>query len=511
MNDSPIQSILIVGGGTAGWLTAAILAKEHCSHSNNGINITLIESSDIETVGVGEGTWPSMRETLSNIGVSETEFIRYCNVTFKQGSKFVDWFETGHCYYHPFSLPQGYLNQDLVPYWQAQNNEAFADLFSTQPQLCESNLAPKQIATPEYAGVSNYGYHLDAGKFATFLKQHCKNNLGVTHIVDNVVAVNNDSEGYVRSVNTSKHGELLADMFIDCSGLQSLLIDKHYKVPFVKQDHILFNDSALAVRVPYENNHSPIASATLSTAQNCGWVWDIGVSDRRGTGYSYASKYQSDNEAEKVLIKYHKVNSPYLDANKLELKKISYTPGYRESFWIKNCVAIGMSSGFLEPLEATAIAMIEKAAMTIRDEMPANRSIMSIIAKRYNENMTYRWQKIIEFLKLHYVLSKRTDSPYWLDNKSEQSIPENLKELMMLWKYHPPSRYDVQRSEEVFPSASYQYVLYGMHFETNTSHLTRMRTDFKKVQQYVTQKDALLVKQLNGLPSHRDFINRINN
>jgi flavin-dependent dehydrogenase len=471
MNDN-VNKIVIVGGGTAGWLTASIIAAHHNTHLKNGLEITLIESPDIKPVGVGEGTWPTMRNTLKEIGISEDDFICAAEASFKQGSQFIGWCngQSDDNYYHPFVAPHGFGQTDIVAHWQHNNSHIpYAQSVSFQANLCDNNRAPKQTQTPEYAAVANYGYHLNAAKFSDLLKQHCIKKLGVKHIIDNVTSVNGELNEPIQSITTKKNGNFLAQLFIDCSGSQSLLLGRHYQVPFIAKDDILFNDSALAVQVGYKNDQDKIASHTLSTAQKAGWIWDIGLPTRRGVGYVYSSKYTSDTEAEKTLKLYLKENLADDNIKTTSIRKLKFTPGYRANFWHKNCVAVGMSAGFIEPLEASALAMVELSAQMIAKELPANTAIMAITADRFNQRFHYRWQRIIEFLKLHYLLSKRTDSQYWRDNKKTEKIPKRLKELLKLWKFQPPSYNDFSEIEEIFPAASYQYILYGMGFFYRTT------------------------------------------
>ena len=510
----PLKKILIVGGGTAGWLTAAVLAAGHNARLDTGVRITLIESPDVSTIGVGEGTWPSMRDTLRKIGLSESEFIRECSASFKQGSKFIGWCTGAEedFYYHPFSLPQGYLESNLIPYWQAQHPDlSFAEAFSTQEALCQAGKAPKQPATPDYAAVANYGYHLDAGKFATLLQKHCTEKLGVAHVLDHVTGVNSAADGDVASLNTKVNGQLAADLFIDCTGAASLLLGRHFNIPFVSKKDALFNDRAMAVQVPYASADAPIASATIATAQRAGWTWDIGLPSRRGVGYVYSSAHESDEGAEAVLREYLSSGSELDPTATLTPRILEINPGFREKFWHRNCVAVGMSSGFIEPLEASAIALVEMAATMIRDELPADRVVMDTMAKRYNERFRYRWERVIDFLKLHYVLTKRTDSQYWLDHCRPEHIPDRLQELLALWKYQPPSRYDLIQTDEIFPAASYQYVLYGMGFETVPRSTSSQRDNFSAADKHFNENQSSIAKQMNGLPGNRellDFISR---
>ncbi|MYM89921.1 tryptophan 7-halogenase [Rugamonas sp. FT82W] len=498
-----VRRIVIVGGGSAGWLTAGLIAADH---QGTSLHITLIESPDIAPIGVGEGTWPSMRDTLRRIGVSESDFFRECDASFKQGSRFNRWV-TGadnDYYFHPFALPQGYDEMNLPEQWQAQHPDIpFADLVSYQPHLCVHGRAPKQVVTPEFSSVANYGYHLDAGKFGVFLRKHCLENLGVHYVPDNVAGIASHDNGDIAALHTQTHGALEGDLFIDCTGMQSLLLGKHYAVPFLSQKHVLYNDTALAVQVPYPDDNHPIASQTSSTAQSAGWIWDIGLPTRRGVGHVYSSAHIGDAQAEAELRRYIADTGGPQDIP--PPRKLSFNPGYRQRFWHRNCVAIGLSAGFIEPLEASALALAEMSAAMVSDELPATRAAMDIVAARFNEAFTYRWERVIDFLKLHYVLSRRRDSDYWRDNTA--SVPDRLGDLLTLWRHRAPSRNDFNRIEEVFPWASYQYVLYGMGF----------RSEFMNPQPrlaaladgYFREAAELTHKMLGGLPDNRTLINHI--
>jgi hypothetical protein len=502
---NPVRNILVLGGGSAGWLTAGLIAAEHGS----ALTVTLVESPDVPTIGVGEGTWPTMRQTLRNIGVSENAFLRECDASFKQGTKFVAW-QTGDMsehYYHPFSLPQGFFEVNSVPYWQEhQARTSFASAMCPQEQICEQQLAPKQLATPEFAAVLNYGYHLDAVKLGHFLSQHCVNALGVSHVRDHVVAVNLSTTGDIASLSTKEHGELEADLFIDCSGSRALLIGEQMGIKSLSRQSVLFNDRALAVQVPYREKQDPIASATVSTALRSGWVWDIGLPTRRGVGYVYSSAHSSDSDAEAELRGYLKGSMDDKSAESIELRQLKFEPGHREAFWHKNCVAVGMSSGFIEPLEASALALVELSATMIRDDLPADRSAMDLVARRFNERFNYRWDRIIDFLKLHYVLSARRDTSYWRDHQDPAGIPERLQELLEIWRYRAPSRLDFFQTEEIFPAASYQYVLYGMGFDTQFAEHRRRSESNEVARRHLEENASQTRKMLQGMPSNRELL-----
>ena len=464
-----IQHIVIVGGGTAGWLTANIIAARFRPAHDQGLSVTLVESPNVPTIGVGEGTWPSMRTTLREIGIPEAEFLRTCDASLKQGTWFKDWITLGdRPYYHPFSLPEGFDTINLAEHWLsgAAGDIPFAQAVTPQYQVCESGRAPKQIGIPNYAYTVNYGYHLDAGKFAALLSSNATNSLGVCHISADVVSINTDAEGYITGVVTAQAGEVKGDLFVDCSGFQSLLLGGHFGTKKIGIENHLFNNAAVAVQVPYSEESAPIATTTHSTAQANGWVWDIGLQHRRGVGHVFSKQFQSHDETLSVLDRYLKSTGYVTGLENLSPRLLEFDPGYREQFWVKNCLGIGLSAGFIEPLEASALVLVELSATALANQMPVTRDDMSVIAGRFNREFLGRWAQIIDFLKLHYVLSKRDDSPYWEANRDPSSIPSSLQENLVVWRNRPPWHHDDLRRDEMFPAASYQYVLYGMGFES---------------------------------------------
>jgi tryptophan 7-halogenase len=517
MVSTTIRHVVIVGGGSAGWLTAAVLASSFQPEQQGGLRVTLIESPDVPAIGVGEGTWPTMRDTLRAAGLSESAFFRECDAAFKQGSRFDRWVtgEDHDQYFHPFVLPQGWGDADIAECWRERHAAVpFADLVSYQPHLCVHGRAPKQAATPEFAAVANYGYHLDAGKFGLFLKKHCLDTLGVQYVPDHVTAIRPHENGDIAALHTLAHGELAGDLFVDCTGMQSLLLGNHYGVPFLPQRGVLFNDSALAVQVPYRHEHDPIASQTTSTAQQAGWIWDIGLPARRGIGHVYSSAHTSDEQAERALRAYIRASGGPDDIP--APRKLSFEPGYRARFWHRNCIAIGLSGGFIEPLEASALAMVELSAALLADEMPRTRAQMDISAQRFNDTFTYRWERVIDFLKLHYVLSRRSGAQdtvgYWRDHRDAASIPVRLRDMLALWRHRPPSRNDFNRIQEVFPAASYQYILYGMGFHPEPGLARRSRPgepDGDAADGFLRQAAELTRRMLPALPDNRTLIAHI--
>ncbi len=499
------RHVVVVGGGSAGWLTAGLLAAEH--GGPGGLQVTLLESPEVGPIGVGEGTWPTMRDTLRRIGLTETALLRECDASFKQGSRFNGWAreDGADVYFHPFVLPQGHGEANLVAAWLERHAHVpFADLVSFQPHLCVQGKAPKQLPTPEFAAVANYGYHFDAGKFGLMLRRHATERLGVRHVLDHVTGVVSHDNGDIAALQTQGHGALAGDLFIDCTGMASLLLGRHYGVPLVPQRQVLFNDSALAVQVPYAQPDAPIASQTIATAQPCGWTWDIGLPTRRGVGIVYSSAHTSDTAAEALLRRHIEATGGPADI--AAPRKLSFQPGYRREFWHRNCVAVGLSAGFVEPLEASALALVELSAGMISAEMPLTRETMDIVARRFNDAFTYRWERVIDFLKLHYVLTRRRDTAYWRDHVDPASMPRRLQDLLALWQHRPPSRHDFPRAEELFPSASYQYVLYGMGFRPAAGAYALRADDAARADACFREAAALTRRMLPALPSNRALI-----
>ena len=506
MGSHVVDHIVVVGGGTAGWLTAAKLIKRTQANSGS-LKISVIESPDIPTIGVGEGTWPTMRKTLAELEINESDFMRNCSATFKQGTKFINWRceATLHnnFYYHLFSSVFDPSEFNLAPYWLAEHaneNRTYAETVSIQGSLCDLGLAPKKITTKPFDGIQNYAYHLDAMKFAELLKQYCLAR-GVQFIVANVTQVLCDEQGYISALDTDRIGQIAGDFFIDCSGFRSLLIGETLGIPFHSVNDILFNDSAIAIQVPYEHEDADIPCTTLSTAQQAGWIWDISLSSRRGTGHVYSSQHMSADEAETVLRHYIGPS-----AHALTAKHIKMNIGYREKFWHKNCVAIGMSAAFVEPLEASAIFLVEASGNMICDLIPRDRAAMAYSEQRFNASMLYRWQRTIDFIKLHYVLSQR-QSVFWLDNKNPATIPDSLKASLAHWQHHPISKYEFASAYEPFPHESYQYVVYGMGLRPNLpSYLLGSAEQANEKLKLIQQASKRVV---NELPRHRDLIKRV--
>ena len=508
------QTIVIVGGGSAGWLTAGIVAAKHHAPQGGGpgTRVVLLESPDVPNLGVGEGTWPTMRDTLRRIGVSEVEFLKNCDASFKQGSHFISWQRgQGESYYHPFSAPAGYGNVNLALHWQVSHPELrFDEAAGPQGRVCDRGLAPKQPQTPEYAFSLNYGYHLNAGKFVDLLQRHCVGKLGVEHRLGHVERVVADDDGDIAGLVLASGETLNGDLFVDCTGFAALLIGKHYEVPLVSQRDCLFNDTALAVQAEYATEDAPIASVTKATAQTAGWIWDIALPSRRGIGYVFSSRHASMEQAEEELAVYLDAD-PHLAAEQPSPRKIRFEPGFRECFWHRNCVAIGVSAGFVEPLEATALILIEKSAEWLSEQLPRDRAAMAVVSRRFNEITRQHWHTIIDFLKLHYVLTERDDSAYWRDHRQAETVPESLQESLSLWRTQAPWLYETNFRIELFTAASLQYVLYGMGFRTDVAggRYRQWAREAETVDRLIRESSGQAEALIASLPSNRDLLDRV--
>jgi tryptophan 7-halogenase len=501
-----VHRVIIVGGGAAGWLTAAYLARRFIVDAPQGIEISLIESPDLGILGVGEGTFPSIRKTLRRIGVDESRFIRECNATFKQGVKFVNWRHAPtssrqDTYLHPFQISDQPDQLDLLPYWLlgAAGDADWASVCSVQKRVADAQRAPKTITQGNYLAPLSYAYHFDAVKFAHFLRATAT-DMGVRHIEGTVDTVRMDETGAIAALQTREHGDLTADLYVDCTGFRAQLIGQMPDVSYRSCRDVLFCDRAVAIQAPYETPDAPIQSYTISTAQEAGWIWDIGLHERRGLGYVYSSAHTSDARAEAVLRAH--IGPP---AATLPARAFSFEPGFREMSWRKNCVAIGLSSGFLEPLEATGIGFIEISALILANLFPFGGNFETC-ARQFNEIMRKRYLGVIDFLKLHYCLTERRDTAFWRDNIESGSVPATLTERLDRWRFRAPDFMDVDLNHDVFTDANWQWVLYGMGFKTD---LTPMAGTYKYVDEAKARFGDIQrqgERALKLLPAHRDLI-----
>ncbi len=504
------RRILIVGGGTAGWLTAAYLAKSLRIAEQSHLDITLLESPEVGIIGVGEATFPTIRATLQFLGIDEGRFIRETSATFKQGIRFNDWAwapkDDGrrHQYFHPFEAPFSTDGTSLAPYWLLQDEATrapFAEAMTIQARVAEAQRAPKRPHEGNFSGPLNYAYHFDAAKLANVLAERAR-ELGVRHLQGLLTGVALNEAGEIASVTCQAHGTLEADLYVDCTGFHAELIGQALKSPFRDVRSTLFADRALACKIPHGGPETPIQSFTVSTAHAAGWTWDIGLNGARGVGCVYSSDHMNDDQAEAIL-------RGYVGAGvEIAPRSLSFEAGYRQKQWIGNCVAVGLSAGFLEPLESTGVVLIEAAVAIIAELFPHNGPIAAP-ARRFNELMSARYDNIITFLKLHYCLSQRTE-PFWRDNVDAASIPDRLADLLEQWRYRPPARYDFTLDLETFAFFNYQYILYGMGFRTDLSPGRAEFPDVAGAEKLFAKIRGFGERATHDLPSHRDLIAQIN-
>lgn len=507
----PLRRILIVGGGTAGWLSACYLAKLLNTRAPGAIEIELVESSGIPAIGVGEGTFPSIRGTLSAIGIDEARFLRECSATFKQGICFVDWVRPSGSagadhYFHPFNLPsQRGGAPELLPYWllgAAGQNVSFAEAVTMQKRVADAGRAPKKHGDIDYQGRMNYAYHFDAGRFAALLADHGQ-TLGVRRRVATVERVELDDLGAIAGVVTAEGETFTADLYVDCTGFRAALIGEALGEPFHDIHDILFVDRALALQVPYERADTPLPSYTISTAHEAGWTWDIALQQRRGVGYVYSSRHTDEAAAEAVLRRYVGAQ-----ADTLTPRLLKFESGYRPVQWKHNCVAIGLSAGFLEPLESTGIGLIEIATYLVAHLLPSDGD-MSKVSARFNTAMYSRYERIIDFIKLHYCLTRRADTAFWRDNADPASVPESLRDLLAMWRCRPPHRLDFTTDLEMFMPASWQFILYGMEFDTDLSPMRAAHPRSDEARREFDMIRTVAAHAAADLPPHRALLDEL--
>jgi tryptophan halogenase len=492
--DNRIKKIVIVGGGTAGWMTAAALAKVL---GQEYAGITLIESDDIGTVGVGEATIPQIGTYNRMLGIDENEYVRKTKGTFKLGIEFVDWGGLGQRYFHPF----GYfgVNMDGLSFhafWQRLNQLGKAR------ELGEYSLATmagkrNRFMRPINAGKSPlseiaYAFQFDAGLYARFLREHAEQR-GVVRREGKVVRVNQrGDDGFIESVDLEDGGRVEGELFIDCSGFRGLLIAQTLKVGFVDWSRFLPCNRALAVPCASVPEWTPY---TRSTARSAGWQWRIPLQHRIGNGHVYCSEFMSDEEAAKVLL-------DNLDGEALaEPRLIRFTTGHREKYWVKNCVAIGLASGFMEPLESTSIWMIQSGISRLLANFP-DRSFAQVDIDRYNRILIKETEYIRDFLVLHYKATVRDDSPFW-DYCRNMDVPERLEEKMRIYLNNGRT---FREDEELFNDTSWFAVLNGQCGTPRTYDPVAEMMSEKETMERLEHIRTAIANSADYMPDHREFI-----
>ena len=458
-----VRDIVIVGGGTSGWTAAcylgAVLATPNPAEQ---VQITLIESKDIGIIGVGEATLAHIKQIMSTIGIDEGDFMRCCDGTFKSAIRFDGFREKGETWWHPFSQLSHVNNYAMVHLWlearRAGYQGSYADAVAQDPEMCRRFLAPKTADHKPYDGLVNYAYHIDTIKLGRYLRDLGKQR-GVRHITDLVTDTAFDESGNITAVSTQENGDIAGDLFIDCTGFRSLLLGKALGEPFRSFNDALFNDNAVAMRVPNPEGKRDIRPYTTCSAQDAGWVWNIPLYRRTGVGHVYSSAHMDREAAEQALRDYVGPAHEGLEANHIPMRI-----GRSERAWVKNVVSLGLSGGFIEPLESTGIYLVELGLTLLRDHFPTKSSMLPF-AKRYNRHMAAYYDEIRDFICMHYCLTDRTDTPYWQDCQNHGAIPDSLQEKLTLWQSRLVSENDLDYTSGVpaFSAVSYNYILAGMN------------------------------------------------
>ena len=420
-----MKNIVILGGGTAGWMTANLLQKKW---RQRGIQISVVESPDIGIIGVGEGSTPLLKEFFDSLEISESEWMPQCNATYKNGISFNDWSTVPgyESYFHPFPCSLDFATFGFL-YKYTELRRKGADVlahpnrFSLMAGLTERKLAP--LPAENFPFHFQYGYHFDSVLIGKFLREKAKES-GVSHIEATVEKVEQESDGSIKSLLLNTGQILSGDFFVDCSGFASILLQKTLKVPFVSFAENLFNDSAVAIPTDIETE---IPAETLSTALSNGWAWKIPLTNRFGNGYVFSSKYCSPDEAETELRSHLNILESDVEARHLKMMV-----GRVQETWAKNCVAVGLSQGFIEPLEATALqfvySTIEQFSQALEEGNFSGKN-----RDEFNARMNANFEGVRDYIVLHYKTNSRSDSQYWIDNRENQKISDNLRAMIECW------------------------------------------------------------------------------
>jgi tryptophan halogenase len=479
------KRVLIVGGGSAGWTAAAYLNASLNVGDQKVVEISLVESPDVPRIGVGEATIPNINHTLDVIGIDELEFMKAVDGTFKQSIRYVNWLEdNGDFYHHPFCRYGSGPGDDAGRKWlMSDRSVPFMETVSAQPQLCEMGLAPKTLGN-ENAGLSLvYAFHMDALKFADYLHAFATAR-GVTDYLDNVIGVDMHENGNIAAVQTESGKRLEADLFIDSTGFAAELIEKKLGVSFTDCSQWLLCDRAVTMNVPHDHYYPGyVRPYTTATALSAGWVWEIPLQNRRSLGYVHSSAHISDDDAEKELRAFEGDHSESLPS-----RVVKFMVGRREQPWSANCVAIGLSGGFIEPLESTGLYLAQVASGVLAEHFPYTDD-MAPLAFRFNRLMQNRFYEILDFINMHYCLTRRTDTDFWREVGRPERINDRLRAKLDYWRLKPPSVSDFE--DQFFPGQaeipvvsggafgdtrnpvdtgrlwnhhSYENILYGMNF-----------------------------------------------
>jgi tryptophan halogenase len=444
-----IQRVVVVGGGTAGWMAALYINR--FIRAMNG-KVTVVESPTIGTIGVGEATIPTLVHFIRLLNLDEKEFMRRCSATFKLAIKFEDWIKPGTTYWHPFGICPRVNNLDLFHFWHKRRLEtgdkfAYAD-YSPQVSLAEAEKSPWPYGgTSPIFDMAGYAYHLDAAALGDYLRE-LSTAEGVQHLFGTVQDVVLDERGFISHLEIAGERSVEGDLFIDATGFGGRLIGQALGDPWIDWSRYMLCDKAVAVPLP-RDEHFPLY--TLSKALPAGWMWQITLSNRTGNGYVYSSAHLSDDAACETLIAQSGLRKPRTADPRL----LNIRVGRRTNFWVRNCVSIGLSSGFVEPLESTGIHLITKAVRLLVDYLP-DLEFNDALRHAYNNAVGAIYDEVRDFIILHYILSQR-DEAFWRDAR-EVPLPETLRESLAL--YDEAGRIQSPRLQ-LFSEPNYLFILAG--------------------------------------------------
>ncbi len=495
MNDSNnIKSIVIVGGGSAGWMTASALAKvigcDNCQ-------ITLVESADIGTVSVGEATIPQIQLFNTILDIDEAEFIRFTNATFKLGIEFIDWKEKGHRYFHPFGNYG--TNMEALPFhhfWlKMQNDPEFSDLSSyslaSVGAYANKFMHPSTQQNSALAGI-NYAYHFDATLYAKFLRNYATSR-GVCRIEGKVDEVNlNPVSEEIESLVLNDNTVLDGDLFIDCSGFKGLLIEQALKTGYEDWTHLLPCNKAIATPCLSKKALNPY---TQSTAQSAGWTWRIPLQNRVGNGYVYSSEFMSDDKAHALLL--NTIESEAL----ADINQLQWVTGMRKKSWNKNCIAIGLSAGFVEPLESTGLHLIQSAIAKLMTLFPS-KDFTQCDIDLFNQQTETEYHRIRDFIILHYKLTNRDDSEFWRYCKNIE-MPDSLKQKIEMFSENGRI---FRHDNELFNETSWLAVMHGQGIKPKSYHPLVDRLSRDEIKRRLKNIESVISRSADVMPDHEAYI-----
>ena len=455
-----LRSVVVLGGGTAGWMTASYLKKAYPD-----LHITVLEAPAIPRIGVGEATIPNLQKVFFDfLGIPEDEWMRHCNAAFKVAVKFVNWRKprsestTDH-YYHLFGLIPNCDNVPLTQYWALKHQAGAAGPMDyacyKEPPLLDANLAPRYR---DGSRAMHYAWHFDAHLVADYLKSKAM-SWGVEQIVDELENVKLAPDGGVGSLHTRQGRVVQADLYVDCSGFRGLLINKALQEPFVDMSTHLLCDSAVACPVPNDDEANGVEPYTSSIAMDAGWTWKTPMLGRFGTGYVYSSKFATQETAARDFCKLWS-----LDEKKVQLNKIRFRVGRNRRSWVKNCVSIGLASCFLEPLESSGIYFIYAALYQLAKHFP-DRTFNPVLRERFNAEIETMFDDTRDFIQMHYLATPREDQPFWRANKYDLVLSDSVKEKLAIYKAGLPVNMPITTEENYYGNFEAEF----RNFWTNSS------------------------------------------